>query len=263
MMFFSSMDCMARMTCWLTFYTHSLNITSMWARHRWWYPVTLNSWVHFSLKSSDNNVLPCQQSAGERNYHIFYEMLSGLREDQKIKLSLTKAEDFVYLNQVHLYMYYKANQNIRFVKCNCVVLLPMYTISSYLLGWEKKKSATCWIWLIKENNICCIFIRFIQRTDHGNVLVQIKHNLQHWPVIYMYWSFTLIYSFLSPWSTAPTCYRDINYSNFFSQGRAMFIAARNPRSYFQQVIQSMDALGISVSFFAQNLHPLISAYFAV
>ena len=43
----------------------------------------------------------------------------------------------------------------------------------------------------------------------------------------------------------------------------MFIAARNPRSYFQQVIQSMDALGISVSFFAQNLHPLVSAYFAV
>ena len=28
----------------------------------------------------------------------------------------------------------------------------------------------------------------------------------------------------------------------------MFIAARNPRSYFQQVSQAMDAVGISVSF---------------
>ena len=147
------------------------------------------------------------------------------------------------------------------VDCGCTT--TYVHCKQFFVRLSKKKSATCWIWLIKENNICCTFIRFIHRTDHGNVLVQIKHNLQHWPVIYMYWSFTLIYSFLSLWSTAPTCYRDINYSNFFSQGRAMFIAARNPRSYFQQVIQSMDALGISVSFFAQNLHPLISAYFAV
>ena len=95
--------------------------------------------MHFSLKSSDNNVLPCQQSAGERNYHIFYEMLSGLREDQKIKLSLTKAEDFVYLNQVHLYMYYKANQNIRFVKCNCVVLLPYVHYKQLFVRLSKKE----------------------------------------------------------------------------------------------------------------------------
>ena len=187
----------------------------MWARHCWWYPVTLNSWVYFGLKSSDNIVLPCQQSAGERNYHIFYEMLSGLREDQKIKLSLTKAEDFVYLNQVHLYMYYKANQNIRFVKRNSCTTTYVHC-KQLFVRLSKKKSARCWIWIIKENNIiCCIFIRFIHRTDHGNILVQIKYNQQHWPVIYMYWSFTLIYSFLSPWSTAPTCYRDINYSNFF------------------------------------------------
>ncbi|KAJ7340290.1 hypothetical protein OS493_003023 [Desmophyllum pertusum] len=39
------------------------------------------------------------QANGERNYHIFYEMLCGLSEEQKQKLSLTSATDFMYLNQ--------------------------------------------------------------------------------------------------------------------------------------------------------------------
>ncbi|XP_020611353.1 unconventional myosin-XV-like isoform X2 [Orbicella faveolata] len=39
------------------------------------------------------------QANGERNYHIFYEMLCGLPEEQKQKFSLTTAADFMYLNQ--------------------------------------------------------------------------------------------------------------------------------------------------------------------
>lgn len=39
------------------------------------------------------------QPANERNYHIFYQMLAGMSEDQKAALSLTSAEDFKYLNQ--------------------------------------------------------------------------------------------------------------------------------------------------------------------
>ncbi|XP_078347643.1 unconventional myosin-XV-like isoform X3 [Oculina patagonica] len=39
------------------------------------------------------------QANGERNYHIFYEMLCGLPEEQKEKLNLTTATDFMYLNQ--------------------------------------------------------------------------------------------------------------------------------------------------------------------
>lgn len=39
------------------------------------------------------------QPEGERNYHIFYELLVGLPEEQKKKLALTRAEDYFYLNQ--------------------------------------------------------------------------------------------------------------------------------------------------------------------
>jgi myosin heavy subunit len=40
------------------------------------------------------------QAYGERNYHIFYEMLAGLPQEEKQKYSLKKAEDYAYLNQV-------------------------------------------------------------------------------------------------------------------------------------------------------------------
>lgn len=41
-------------------------------------------------------------SAGERNYHIFYELLSGLPQPDLAKYGLTKPEDFFYLSQVSL-----------------------------------------------------------------------------------------------------------------------------------------------------------------
>ena len=39
------------------------------------------------------------QPESERNYHIFYQLMAGLSDEQKRELSLTKAEDFFYLNQ--------------------------------------------------------------------------------------------------------------------------------------------------------------------
>ncbi|XP_051774892.1 LOW QUALITY PROTEIN: unconventional myosin-XV [Erpetoichthys calabaricus] len=39
------------------------------------------------------------QARGERNFHIFYEMLTGLNEQQKQKLYLQEAETYFYLNQ--------------------------------------------------------------------------------------------------------------------------------------------------------------------
>ena len=42
------------------------------------------------------------QAYGERNYHIFYEMLAGLPQEEKEKYSLKKAEDYAYLNQVFI-----------------------------------------------------------------------------------------------------------------------------------------------------------------
>ncbi|KAM9934696.1 hypothetical protein OXX80_005715, partial [Metschnikowia pulcherrima] len=39
------------------------------------------------------------QPKNERNYHIFYQMLAGMGEDEKAALGLTSAEDFKYTNQ--------------------------------------------------------------------------------------------------------------------------------------------------------------------
>ena len=35
----------------------------------------------------------------ERNYHVFYELLAGLPEDQRLKYGLMSAEKYFYLNQ--------------------------------------------------------------------------------------------------------------------------------------------------------------------
>lgn len=39
-------------------------------------------------------------SAGERNYHVFYELLSGLPQQDLAKYGLTTPEHFFYLSQV-------------------------------------------------------------------------------------------------------------------------------------------------------------------
>jgi myosin-15 len=39
------------------------------------------------------------QAGGERNYHVFYEMLVGLAPNDKLKYGLLKAENYFYLNQ--------------------------------------------------------------------------------------------------------------------------------------------------------------------
>lgn len=39
------------------------------------------------------------QGNDERNYHIFYELLAGLNEEQKLKYGLQKANNYFYLSQ--------------------------------------------------------------------------------------------------------------------------------------------------------------------
>uniref|UniRef100_A0A182IQZ5 Myosin motor domain-containing protein n=1 Tax=Anopheles atroparvus TaxID=41427 RepID=A0A182IQZ5_ANOAO len=39
------------------------------------------------------------QAAGERNYHVFYELLGGLSETERMKYGLLEAEKYFYLNQ--------------------------------------------------------------------------------------------------------------------------------------------------------------------
>lgn len=45
------------------------------------------------------NYVPCQ-AHGERNYHVFYQLLAGLPVKQKEELYLQEAEYYFYLNQV-------------------------------------------------------------------------------------------------------------------------------------------------------------------
>ena len=42
------------------------------------------------------------QAADERNYHVFYELLRGLRTEEKERYGLTAAENYFYLNQVYI-----------------------------------------------------------------------------------------------------------------------------------------------------------------
>jgi len=42
------------------------------------------------------------QAPDERNYHVFYEMLSGLPEAELANYGLGDVEDYFYLNQVNV-----------------------------------------------------------------------------------------------------------------------------------------------------------------
>ena len=41
------------------------------------------------------------QARDERNYHVFYCMLAGMSKEEKQKLDLAAANDYIYLNQVY------------------------------------------------------------------------------------------------------------------------------------------------------------------
>lgn len=45
----------------------------------------------------------CKQNKGERNFHIFYQLLSGLDSRKKAELNLTSAESYHFLNQSDCY----------------------------------------------------------------------------------------------------------------------------------------------------------------
>lgn len=42
------------------------------------------------------------QTSDERNYHIFYELLCGLTDDQKQRYGLLESNKYFYLNQVSI-----------------------------------------------------------------------------------------------------------------------------------------------------------------
>lgn len=42
------------------------------------------------------------QAPDERNYHVFYEMLTGLSEQELENYGLGSVEDYFYLNQVRI-----------------------------------------------------------------------------------------------------------------------------------------------------------------
>ena len=54
-------------------------------------------------------------AAEERNYHVFYEILQGLRPEDKERYGLTSAENYFYLNQVfHSFPFKRRKKNYHF-----------------------------------------------------------------------------------------------------------------------------------------------------
>lgn len=54
------------------------------------------------------------QNKGERNYHIFYSVVSGLSADEKKKLELGRAEDYAYLNSGNMLTCDGRNDGVEF-----------------------------------------------------------------------------------------------------------------------------------------------------
>ncbi len=57
------------------------------------------------------------QAVGERNYHVFYEMLWGLPDEELRTYGLTRPDDYFYLNQVR--------EGGREGRCNYLSWLPV------------------------------------------------------------------------------------------------------------------------------------------
>lgn len=55
-------------------------------------------------------------AADERNYHVFYEMLKGLKPDEKERYGLTAAENYFYLNQARIFSF-----------SNCITIIIIKT----------------------------------------------------------------------------------------------------------------------------------------
>jgi len=57
-------------------------------------------------------------AADERNYHVFYEMLKGLKPDEKERYGLTAAENYFYLNQARIFLFLSFSNCIAIIKTN-------------------------------------------------------------------------------------------------------------------------------------------------
>ena len=74
----------------------------------------------------------CFQAPEERNYHVFYEMLEALSDEQKKSYGLQTAPKYFYLNQVskaQLFFLYQQD-------CICVE-------SDYIFGTSKTCCSPC------------------------------------------------------------------------------------------------------------------------
>lgn len=55
--------------------------------------------VSFTTQSQSDDARVVRQLEGERNFHVFYQLLRGLPDSQCARYGLTKPQDFHYMNQ--------------------------------------------------------------------------------------------------------------------------------------------------------------------
>jgi myosin heavy subunit len=86
-----------------------------------WIQVTFNSQAHISGAKIINYLLEksrvVQQAVGERNYHIFYQILSGLNDEERGRIHLhPDPRAYYYLKSSHCYMIDGVNDSEQFIE---------------------------------------------------------------------------------------------------------------------------------------------------
>ncbi|TRZ04518.1 hypothetical protein DNTS_007824, partial [Danionella cerebrum] len=78
----------------------------------------------------------CRQAADERNYHIFYCMLAGMNPDQKTKLGLGQARDYIYLTMGNCTVCEGRNDMQEYSSIQSAMKILMFTDTE---NWEISK----------------------------------------------------------------------------------------------------------------------------
>lgn len=75
----------------------------------------------------------CYQAPGERNYHVFYELVKGATDEERAALSLYPPEEFTYINGGGCFDLEHQDDVEEYQVCFCVFFSPPLLLLLVLL----------------------------------------------------------------------------------------------------------------------------------